>query len=131
MVIAFTSLNGLVFEHFGRTPELTYFEIKDGKIVNQFKEDMKGHGHGEIVERLKKHGVNALICGGLGQGAVDYLKESNIKIYAGQSGSVEMLAENFVLGLLTESQNASCDHTHPDGKEHCIAGGCGNGHCGE
>ena len=83
-----------------------------------------GFGHGALAGFLRGRGVEALICGGIGGGAIAALAEAGVRVYAGVSGSADGAAEAFLRGELSEGAEATCFH-HGHG-EH---GGCG-GHEG-
>ena len=86
MKIAVTYENGQVFQHFGHTEQFKLYEASDGKIVHTEVVDTNGSGHGALAGFLMQHGVDALICGGIGGGAQAALAEAGIKLYGGVSG---------------------------------------------
>ena len=45
------------------------YETEDGKIVSSQIVDTNGSGHGALAGFLADHGVEVLICGGIGMGA--------------------------------------------------------------
>ena len=69
MKIAVTYQNGLVFQHFGHSEAFKIYEIENGEVKNAEVAPTNGSGHGALAGFLKQHGVNALICGGIGGGA--------------------------------------------------------------
>ena len=66
MKIAVTYQNGLVFQHFGHSEAFKIYEIENGEVKNAEVAPTNGSGHGALAGFLKQHGVNALICGGIG-----------------------------------------------------------------
>lgn len=67
MKIAVTYENGLVFQHFGHTQQFKLYTVENGKITSSEVVDTNGSGHGALAVFLKTHGVDTLICGGIGR----------------------------------------------------------------
>lgn len=125
MKIAVTYENGMVFGHFGHTAEFKIFEVVDGKVVSGEVVDTNGSGHGALAGFLMQRGVDTLICGGIGGGAINALSNAGIKVYGGVSGDVDTAVNDFILGRLNYNPDVHCDHHH-EGEEHK----CGH-HCGK
>lgn len=125
MKIAVTYENGMVFGHFGHTAEFKIFEVVDGKVVSSEVVDTNGSGHGALAGFLMQRGVDTLICGGIGGGAINALSNAGIKVYGGVSGDVDVAVNDFILGRLNYNPDVHCDHHH-EGEEHK----CGH-HCGK
>ena len=68
MKIAVTYENGQIFQHFGHTEQFKIYEIDGDRIVASEVVDTNGSGHGALAGFLMQHGVNTLICGGIGGG---------------------------------------------------------------
>ena len=121
MKIAVTSENGQVFQHFGRTPEFAVFEIEGGKIVGEYMLSSGDSGHGALAAVLAGSGVETLICGGIGAGAVNALSSLGISVVGGAAGDVRAVAEAFADGSLKTAPDFACSHHHNEG-------GCGHHH---
>lgn len=144
MKIAVTYEDGNVFQHFGRTENFKVYEVEDGKVVSAEVMGSDGVGHEALAWLLKDSGIDALICGGMGQGAQDALAEAGIEVCAGASGDADAAVEAFLKGELVNT-GVNCDHhdhehghdhghDHDHGEEGCTpemcagcAGGCGGG----
>lgn len=141
MKIAVTYENGQVFQHFGHTEEFKVYEVEDGKVVSSEVVGSNGSGHGALAGLLAGQGIEALICGGIGGGAMDALTEAGIEVCAGVSGDVDEAVEAYLAGELLSS-GVNCDHHgeghscgdhedghdcghHQDEEEDGCAGGCG------
>ena len=75
---------------------------------------------------LNINDVDALICGGIGGGAVNAIQEAGIKLYAGASGNTDAVVEALIAGTLDANGEANCDHhDHGHGEGHS----CGHGSC--
>ena len=120
MRIAVTYDNGEVFQHFGHSEYFKVFEAEDGKVVSSEVIGSDGQGHGALATLLAGKGIDVLICGGIGGGAVNALNAAGIELCAGQSGSADEAVEAYLRGEL-ENSGANCDH-HGEGHE------CGHSH---
>lgn len=134
MRIAVTYENGNVFQHFGHTEQFKVYEVEDGKVVSSEVVGSDGQGHGALAGVLAGKGIDVLICGGIGGGAVNALTGAGIDLCAGQSGNTDEVVEKYLKGEL-ESSGANCDHHgeghecgHHDGDHEC---GCGDHDHGE
>lgn len=129
MKIAVTYENGQVFQHFGHTEYFKVYDVEDGKIVKAEVVDTNGQGHGALATVLKDLGVEALICGGIGGGAQNALKEAGIQFYGGVSGEADLAVVKLLAGALVYNPNVKCNH-HGEGHHHdggsCGSHGCGN-----
>ena len=89
-----------------------------------------GAGHGALAGVLADGGVNILICGGVGGGAINALSQTGIGIYAGAQGDCDAIVAAFLAGEFEQVENATCD-CHGEGHEHghegCGCGGHGHG----
>ena len=75
MKIAVTYENGDIFQHFGHTEQFKIYETADGEVLNSVVVSTMGSGHGALAGFLQEHGADTLICGGIGAGAQEALKE--------------------------------------------------------
>lgn len=113
MIIAVAYDNGNINQHFGKSKYMKIYETDENKDIQRVHiESMGSHTHHGIAGYIKEMGVEAVICGGLGQGAVDSLEGAGIKIYAGNSGNADMAVIKFLKGELEQNSNANCDHHH-------------------
>ena len=124
--IAVTYDNGQVFQHFGRTEAFKIYEVEDGTVTHSTILASNGVGHGALAGLLEENGVNVLICGGLGGGAMAALEGQGIEICAGAQGDADEAVEAFLRGEL-ENAGATCDH---HGEGHSCGGHDGESGCG-
>ena len=103
---------GNVFQHFGKTQFFKIYEIEDGKIVSSEVIDNGGNGHHALPPYLKSLGVETLILGNRGQGAIDAIAASGLKEIPGITGSADEAAVLFAKGELKGNFDAKCDHHH-------------------
>ncbi len=100
MRIAISTDKDTVSMHFGRCPSFTIIDIKDGKIVNKKLIDNPGHQPGIIPQFLHQHGVQCIICGGMGNRAKTFFDEFGIQVLVGVSGNIEDVIKNIQKGTL-------------------------------
>lgn len=108
MKIAIVTEDGKISQHFGKAEG---FFVYDGKDKVYYKSE----GHGNLPKQLKELGVNFLACGGIGEGAIEKLKENGIKAFTGLEGLCDDIAEGFFKEILVTG-NQGCGSTHT--KEH-------------
>ena len=132
MKVAVTYEDGKVFQHFGHTEYFKIYDVKDGKVVGSEIIPTDGSGHGALAGFLAAHKADALICGGIGGGALNALSEAGIRVLAGVSGDADSRVEEFVEGKLVFGTEANCSHSHEHGEGgSCKEHGCGHGSCGK
>ena len=82
MIIAVTYENGQIFQHFGHSESFKIYETEGNNIVRAEVIGTDGAGHSALAAVLKDKGVDVLICGGIGNGAVTALSEAGIDVYS-------------------------------------------------
>ena len=114
-----------VGEHFGRVPTYTIVDTETGTV--EVKDNTSEHmgGKGYPAEIISGWGVDAMLCGGLGNRAITMFEESGIMVYIGASGTVKDALNSFQDGKLRPAtsenacrQHAYHDHGHEHGGEH-------------
>lgn len=133
MKIAVTNDNGSVFQHFGKTQNFKVYEVSEGSILSATVIGSDGRGHEALAEVLTENGVDVLICGGIGGGAVAALSEAGIEVVSGAEGNTDDVVEQYLAGDLS-SRGVTCDHhEHDEAEEENCTHDCGTcpGHCGE
>ena len=126
MNIAVTYENGQVFQHFGHTQQFKVYQVEDGRVLSSRIEETGESGHGALAGFLKEHGVDTLLCGGIGGGAKTALAQAGIRLFGGVVGRADQAVEDFQAGKLRFNPDVHCSH-HGDHHD----GDCGNHHgCG-
>ena len=127
MKIAVTCENHQVFQHFGHTPGFAVFEVKDNLICSEKELSSGSSGHGALAMVLAMEQIEVLICGGIGGGAINALRDVGIKVVGGASGDVREVADAYVNGTLQVKADFHCNHHHHEGGHSCGSGhSCGN-----
>lgn len=111
--IAIPTEGELVNAHFGRSQAFTVFEVENGQVLNQELTDARGfeHQHAGIAQLLKAKGVETVICGGIGPGAISGLENSGLEVLRGASGPVRGVAQAYADGTFVATE-AVCNHSH-------------------
>lgn len=119
MKIAVTYENGQVFQHFGHCQQ---FLMVDTETGDKQMLDPNGQGHGALAGFLQSHGVQTLICGGIGGGARTALAQAGITLYPGVTGDAQAAVEALQNGTLRYDPDTTCNHHHDHEQGHT----CGN-----
>lgn len=117
MKIAAAYENGQIFQHFGKTEFFKFYEVENGEVLSSAVISTGGASHGAIADFLKEKGVDKLICGGLGEGAQEKLKQNGIVFFGGVSGAADeavfkLLKNELEFSLKPECSDGGCSHHH-------------------
>ena len=130
MKIAVTYQNGQIFQHFGHTEQFKIYEISNANVLHAEVVDTNGSGHGALAGFLMQHGVDTLICGGIGGGAQMALAQAGIRLFGGVSGDADAAVQTLLNGTLTYDPDVHCNHhDHGEGSHTCGDHGCGHHSC--
>ena len=108
----------MIFQHFGHTERFKLYEIENGEVVSSELVDTAGAGHEALAAFLAGLGVQTLICGGIGSGAVQALDAAGIQVYGGITGLADYAVEALLRGVLAHDPNPNC-RRHEDGHSCC------------
>ena len=128
MKIAVTYGNGLIFQHFGHTPQFKIYDAENGTILSTQVIDTGSSGHGALAGLLQQLRVEVLICGGIGGGAQAALAQAGIRLYGGVTGDADDAVEALLAGELDYDPCAQCNHHGHEGHS-CTEHSCGNHSC--
>lgn len=115
MKIAVASEGKMVTEHFGHCENFNIFEAQNNQIVKSESIPNPGHRPGFLPVFLNDMGVNVIISGGMGGGAVEIFNEKGIEVITGASGSAETVVNNYLQGRLKSTGSVCHEHKHVDG----------------
>jgi predicted Fe-Mo cluster-binding NifX family protein len=110
--IAVASDNGQVTEHFGHCEAFIVFHAADKEIVKVETIASPGHRPGFLPVFLAEQGVDVIISGGMGGGAVDLFNENNIEVVIGAQGAAQEAAEAYLDGSLVSTGSICHEHQH-------------------
>jgi len=121
MKIAVPTKDKHVDSHFGHCQAYTVFTIDENKKVISTQTIPSPQGCGcksNIASVLKEMGVNLMLAGNMGDGALNVLYNHGIKVIRGCSGPIDPLVEGFLRGDVVDS-GKGCDHPHHDEAHQC------------
>lgn len=115
MKIALPSRQNMIDDHFGHCEYFTVFTVDQAKKEILSEETVaapSGCGcKSNIAQTLAAKGVEVMLAGNMGDGAVNVLKQSGITVLRGCSGEIRSVAASWLNGSLTDSGD-SCSHHH-------------------
>ena len=112
--IAVASENETVTEHFGHCVNFNIFEAENNRVVKSESIPNPGHKPGFLPNFLNDMGVNVIISGGMGEGAIDIFNEKGIEVIVGASGNAKAAAEAYLQGSLKSTGAVCHEHRHHD-----------------
>ncbi|MGI6607228.1 MAG: NifB/NifX family molybdenum-iron cluster-binding protein [Peptococcia bacterium] len=112
MRIAIASENEMVTEHFGHCSNFNIFEADKGQITKSESIPNPGHRPGFLPNFLNDMGVNVIISGGMGGGAIEIFNEKGIEVIVGASGNAKAVAEAYLQGSLKSTGSVCHEHQH-------------------
>ncbi len=112
--IAVASEQDQVTEHFGHCVNFNLFDADDQTIVSAQSIPNPGHRPGFLPNYLNDQGVNVIISGGMGGGAIDIFNGHNIEVVVGARGAARAAAEAYLTGELKSTGSVCHDHMHHD-----------------
>lgn len=114
MKIAVASDKGMVTEHFGHCESFWIYDAENGKITGSKSVANPGHRPGFLPNYLNDLGVNVIISGGMGGGAIAIFNEKNIEVIVGASGIAREAAEAYLKGALKSTGSVCHEHQRHD-----------------
>lgn len=113
------SENNKVDGHFGHCKYYNVYTISENNSVIDTQQIASEDGCGcksNIASVLAGQGVQVMLAGGIGAGAINVLNKWNIDVVRGCTGDVDTLLKQYTDGLIEDS-GETCAHTHEDGHE--------------
>lgn len=117
MKVAVASMGTTVAGHFGHCENFNVYEVEGGAIVTETSIPNPGHRPGFLPNFLGDMGVEVIIAGGMGGGAVEIFNERNIEVIVGVEGMAHDAVEVYLKGELVSTGSICHNHEH--------AGECG------
>ena len=112
MKIAVASMGNVVAGHFGHCENFNIFDIENNAIVNYESIANPGHKPGFLPNFLGDLGVNVIIAGGMGEGAVNIFNARNIEVIMGATGVAQEAVERYLRGELKSTGSICHEHQH-------------------
>lgn len=114
MIIAVASDGGRVTEHFGHCSNFNFYHVRDGRIIQAESVANPGHRPGFLPNFLHEKGVNIIVSGGMGSGAIEIFQEKGMEIILGASGDAKEAVEAYLRGTLKSTGSVCHEHMHHD-----------------
>ena len=114
MKIAVASDKGNVSGHFGHCESFYVFESDGQELTGSSNIPNPGHKPGFLPNYLNDLGINVIISGGMGGGAVAIFNEHNIEVVIGQRGDSKRAVEMYLAGELESTGSICHEHEHAD-----------------
>jgi predicted Fe-Mo cluster-binding NifX family protein len=114
MRIAVASEGKMVTGHFGHCENFNIFEAVNGRIIESKSIPNPGHKPGFLPNYLNNLGVNVIISGGMGGGAIEIFNEKGIEVIIGASGIAEEAVNKYLKGKLESTGSVCHEHQHSD-----------------
>jgi predicted Fe-Mo cluster-binding NifX family protein len=112
MKIAVASENGKVAQHFGHCETFMTFDTAQGQIVQSEAVANPGHKPGFLPNFLNDQGVNVIISGGMGGGALNRFQQKDIEVIIGAAGDVRDAVQRYLAGELVSTDSVCEGHQH-------------------
>lgn len=97
--------------HFGHCENFTIFETENNKIISEKAVPNPGHKPGFLPNFLNDLGINVIISGGMGGGAVEIFNSHNIEVIVGNLGDARKIVENYLAGELVSTGSVCHEHS--------------------
>ncbi len=120
MKIAVATMGHEVSGHFGHCEKFTFITVENGEVKAVEEVMNPGHKPGFLPNFLADRGIDAIISGGMGAGAVENFNTRNIEVIMGASGDPVEAAKALERGAL-KSTGSIChkhEHAHECGGHH-------------
>lgn len=109
-IIAIPTSQSQLAEHFGQCDFFTTLKIEDNKITEQSKIMPPQHQPNSFPAFLVENKVSDVLACGIGQLAINFLKENNVQVVSGlKIKTIEQIIEDLINNNLDIHINY-CDH---------------------
>lgn len=114
MKVAVASEGKMVAGHFGHCEGFNIFTVADNNVTSREFVQNPGHRPGFLPNYLSDMGVNVIISGGMGGGAIGIFNEKGIQVITGATGDAEDTVKRFIDGKLKSTGSVCHEHQHSD-----------------
>ena len=118
MKVAVATLNDQVSEHFGHCQGFTFATVDADGIKDKEYMDNPGGHCAVLPDFLGSKGVETLVVGGIGGGAIQNMQARGIQVIGSISGSVDAVLEELSKGALVGGE-VGCNHDHDHDDHDC------------
>lgn len=110
MKIAVACNGTQIWPHFGHCENFNIYEVNNGKIECESSIPNPGHTPGFLPNFLADNGVEVIIAGGMGGGAVEIFNQRNIEVIIGAEGNDKAAVEAYLRGELKSTGSICREH---------------------
>lgn len=116
MKIAIPTKNNQVDSHFGHCEYYTIAEVDGNSVIGKTRfASPQGCGcKSDVAADLRKMGVEVLLAGNMGQGAVNKISAENITVVRGCAGDVDIVLNSYLSGFVLDSGLTCSTHGGED-----------------
>lgn len=112
MKIAVACNGNQIWAHFGHCENFNIYDTNGGKIEGETSIPNPGHKPGFLPNFLADMGVEVIIAGGMGGGAVEIFNERNIEVIVGADGDAHVAVAAYLKGELKSTGSICHEHEH-------------------
>lgn len=109
MKIAVASELNQVAGHFGHCESFNVYTVDNNEITKHENIKNPGHRPGFLPMFLHEMGIEVIVSGGMGGGAISIFNEKGIEVIIGTQGEAKTAVEKYLRGEL-ESTGSVCNH---------------------
>ena len=114
MKIAVSCKGTQIWAHFGHCENFMVYDVEGDVIGTETSVANPGHKPGFLPNFLADMGVNVIISGGMGGGAVDIFNERGVEVVLGAQGESKNAIKEYVAGRLKSTGSICNHHEHAD-----------------
>ncbi len=100
--------------HFGHCDDFLICEVNGNEIIKEEVYENPGHKPGFLPNYLNDLGINVIISGGMGGGAIEIFNEKNIEVIIGATGEAKNAVVKYLNDELKSTGSVCHDHAHSD-----------------
>lgn len=120
-----------IFQHFGKAAQFKVYTISGAEVTQTEVMDAETTEHAGLGLWLVINGIETVICGNIGPGALGALAATGIGIFAGIEGDADEAVAKFLNNELSDAVAATCEgHSGEGGCSGHGCGGCRSHGCG-
>lgn len=119
MKIAIVKAGDQVSSHYGQAEGFLLAELDNGSVRSRSVVQAPAeHSCGGLAQLFVQHGVDTVIVGGIGGGALQHLNAAGINIVAGACGGLEEVLASYLDGTLVPGEAVCGGHGESGGCRH-------------
>jgi len=110
MRVAVPTKNGEIFQQFGKSGEFTIYDIEIVEVTLKEVVSIQEVGYSALVDFLVLQSVHVLLCGDIGSGAKNALREKRIELIPGVIGNADEMMVKYLSGEQMGNPETECNH---------------------